>query len=42
MIRFESNVKNMFQKPVEPIEFIKKVHEILGTTPIKSFDEWQG
>ena len=40
MISLESNVRGVLQKPVNMKEFNKKIHEILGTTPKKSFDDW--
>ena len=42
MISLESNVQGILQKPVDMKSFHKKIHEVLGTTPPKFFDEWHG
>ena len=38
----EPNVKGFWTKPVVAKTFRDKVHEILGTEPRKTFDDWQG
>ena len=42
MISLESNVRGILQKPGDMKSFHKKIHEVLGTTPPKIFDSWQG
>ena len=39
-INLESNVKGVLQKPINMKEFHKKIHQLLGTTPPKTFNEW--
>lgn len=42
LIRSEPNVRGLFRKPVVASEFVKKIHEVLGTSSGPRFNDWQG